>query len=252
MFKKKRKKYGWLEEYDDWKAVEAISTGYDDTLILEACHRSLSAVKNGEALHERDSVLFDTIEYSWPLLSALLYVYSLNRYLSVLDFGGSLGSTYFQNRKFLSGIDLVWSVVEQSHFVAAGKRDFEDDRLMYFDSVESCIKKNKSNVLILSSVIQYFEFPYQQLEDLLCYPYECVIVDRTPFNRLQKESIRLQVVPPEIYPASYPCWFFDESKFLDFFINKGYHLMEEFKALDGESKDYRCKGFILKKNSHNV
>ena len=54
-------------------------------------------------VYERDSVLFDTIRYSWPLLSDLLRAASEDQnHLSVLDFGGSLGSSYYQNRVFLS------------------------------------------------------------------------------------------------------------------------------------------------------
>jgi putative methyltransferase (TIGR04325 family) len=39
-----------------------------------------------------------------------------------LDFGGSLGSSYFQNKKFLDALRLVeWNVVEQENFVATGE-----------------------------------------------------------------------------------------------------------------------------------
>jgi len=59
--------------------------------------------------------------------------------LKVLDFGGSLGSTYFQNRKFLDSLkDVVWCVVEQKHFVDVGKVDFEDSRLKFYYDIESC------------------------------------------------------------------------------------------------------------------
>ena len=65
--------------------------------------------------------------------------------LSVLDFGGSLGSTYYQNKKFLDSLDDVsWNIVEQKHFVDAGKEDFEDERLRFSYDIESCVvKKNQ-------------------------------------------------------------------------------------------------------------
>lgn len=57
--------------------------------------------------------------------------------LKVCDFGGSLESTYYQNKKFLDKItDVSWGVVEQRHFVDAGKKDFEDDRLKFFNTVD--------------------------------------------------------------------------------------------------------------------
>ena len=246
----KQQHYGWLDEYDNWAEVEAQTTGYDQPAILKKCHSALLAVKRGEAIHERDSVLFDKIQYSWPLLAGLLYAYTIKHRLSILDFGGSLGTTYFQNRKFLSHFSLTWGIVEQPHFVEAGQRDFQNERLMYFYTIESCIKRNDPNVLLLSSVIQYFEFPYQQLDLLMVHQYDVIIIDRTPFNKKQKESVRLQVVPPVIYTASYPCWFFNYDKFIAYFHKYGYSLIESFKALDGDStEDYEFKGIIFKRNN---
>ena len=58
-------------------------------------------VKNGEAVYERDSVLFDEIQYSWGLLAGLeKAALEHDGKLCVLDFGGSLGSTYYQNKQF--------------------------------------------------------------------------------------------------------------------------------------------------------
>ena len=77
---------------------------------------------------ERDGVVFDQPDYNFPLLACLLRVAteSGNR-LRVLDFGGSLGSTYFQCRPFLGGVsELRWTVVEQPQFVECGRREFED------------------------------------------------------------------------------------------------------------------------------
>jgi hypothetical protein len=52
-------------------------------------------VKTGEAVYERDSVLFDEIQYSFPVIAALLRVASANKgKLNVLDFGGSEKSHY--------------------------------------------------------------------------------------------------------------------------------------------------------------
>jgi putative methyltransferase (TIGR04325 family) len=77
--------------------------------------------------------------------------------LTVLDFGGSLGSTYFQNRKFLNFIgDLSWNIVEQPHFVKTGRLYFQNEILHFYYDVEECVKKENPNVLILSSVFTIF------------------------------------------------------------------------------------------------
>ena len=55
-------------------------------------------VKNGETVYERDSVIFDQIEYSWPVLTGLMCAAAQNSgCLKVLDFGCSLGSSNLEN-----------------------------------------------------------------------------------------------------------------------------------------------------------
>jgi hypothetical protein len=60
--------------YPTWEDAMKDCTGYDAPNILEKVKTSLLKVKNGEAVYERDSVLFDHIQYSFPLLVSLLYV----------------------------------------------------------------------------------------------------------------------------------------------------------------------------------
>ena len=121
---RKSNRYGWHGNYPSWEEAKKASTGYDIDEILNKVRNSLLKVKNGEKVYERDSVLFDEIQYSWPLLSGLMLAAAKHDgKLKVLDFGGSLGSTYFQNKKFLEKlIDVSWNIVEQKHFVEVGER----------------------------------------------------------------------------------------------------------------------------------
>jgi len=247
--KLKNNKYGWKGNYNTWQEALNNSTGYDSDKILQTVKNSLLKVKNGEGVYERDSVIFNEIQYSWSLLAGLMYASAKSEggALKVCDFGGSLGSTYFQNKKFLDRLnDVSWSVVEQEHFVDIGKKEFEDDRLKFYHTVEESVKKENSDILVMSSVLQYIEKPYELLNDILKNDFKYILIDRTPFSR-NDERITLQVVPPNIYEASYPCRFFDEAKFIEYFIKNGYSIFEEFDALDGESEDYRFKGMILEK-----
>ncbi len=245
----KRNKYGWKGDYKTWQEAQNDSTGYDTDKILQTVKNSLLKVKNGEAVYERDSVLFDETQYSWELLSALLLSSFKKGKLSVLDFGGSLGSSYYQNKKFLDKIQSVsWNVVEQKHFVDIGKKEFEDDRLKFFYDVDACLKEENPNLLLLSSVLQYIEEPYTLLDDILKNDFEYILIDRTPFSK-KDEKITLQIVPPSIYEASYPCRFFNETIFIEYFKNKNYRVLEDFDALDGQNNEYKFKGMIMEKIS---
>src|SRR5262245_5024247 len=97
--------------YPRWAAGQAASTGYAAPAILDKALNAILKVKSGEAAYERDTVLFDAVQHSFPLLASLLLAGSHERRLSVLDFGGALGSSYFQNRAWLQHLPgFSWGV----------------------------------------------------------------------------------------------------------------------------------------------
>lgn len=207
--------------YKTWDEAAALCGSYDSEQIIEKCKQSLLKVKQGEAVYERDSVLFNKIQYSWPLLAGLLYsATKSNLGLDVLDFGGSLGSSYYQNRNFLQGIQrLSWNIVEQSNFVQVGKKHFETDILSFYDSIESCIndRDRKINVFLASSSFPYVKDPFTLIKKIINYDFPYIIIDRTYFIDLPNSIVSVQRVPPEIYDVSYPAWFFNLEEFVPCF-----------------------------------
>ncbi len=239
--------YGWHGNYKTWEEAKKHSTGYDSELILNKVKDALLKVKNGEAKYERDSVLFDKIEYSFPVLAALMWIANQNKgNLNIIDFGGSLGSSYFQNKKFLDSLEKVnWNIVEQKQFVECGKKYFQDDQLKFFETMEECLKLQQPNTILLSSVLQYMEEPYQLIDDIINRHFKYVIIDRTSFLITGKDRITVQTVHPEIYRASYPSWFFNEDKFLKKF-NGNYELITDFYSSDRANIKSVFKGYLFK------
>ena len=236
----------WSGDFISWEEALKKSTGYDAAVIVEKVKSSLLKVKNGEAVYERDSVLFDEIQYTWPVLTGLLWVYAQQNRLDLIDFGGSLGSTYYQNRKFLAGLDnLRWSIIEQKTFTDVGIESFQTEQLKFYYSIESCLKENKPNCVLLSSVLPYISEPYGLLAELFLYNFDYIILDKMPFIDGGRDRITLQKTPSTIYPASYPAWFLSESKFRKFIESK-YVVVEEF--MDKEEVNIKSvyKGMILK------
>jgi putative methyltransferase (TIGR04325 family) len=119
--------------YANWADALRDSEGYDTPLILNKTRDALLQVKNGQAVYERDSVLFDKIEHSFPLLAGLLRAaVAQEGNLCLVDFGGALGSSYFQCRAFLKPVrQLQWLVVEQPAHVQCGRKDFQSDELFF-------------------------------------------------------------------------------------------------------------------------
>ena len=225
-------KYGWFGDYPTWHEARNDTSGYDCNVILDKVKTSLLKVKSGEVMFERDSVIFDEIHYSWGVLAALLFEASKNKgKLEVLDFGGSLGSGYFQNRQALRHLEsLHWSILEQGHFVFCGKENFENEELSFFHNYkEFAASRPVPHVLLLSSVIQYIEEPFELLKELLSYNISTVVIDITTFIDGDRDVITIQKVPPHIYDASYPARFFNKEKLIAFFTKHNYQKMGEWK-----------------------
>lgn len=250
---KKGKKYGWKGDYKNWQEAKDLSGTYDDVLILEKVKLALLKIKNGQAVYERDSVLFDHIQYSWPLLSALLWITTINKgKLQVADFGGSLGSSYFQNRLFLHSVPhLAWNIIEQENFVLCGQQFFQDDTLRFFYTPDQMIvKQGLPDLLLLSCVLPYLEKPYEMLENLMRYKITYILIDNTYFNYEDSDRICIQRVPPEIYKASYPCWMLNQKRVKTILTNEydiiSTHENDSFIFLDGKKIQYQGSLFKIK------
>lgn len=239
--------YGWYGNYSSWEEANNHATGYDSQLIVEKVVSSTKQVIDGKAAYEKDSVLFQKIDYSYPLLTSLLWIAAQNKgRLRVLDFGGSLGSTYFQNKEILHNLpEIKWCIVEQSGFVKAGNEFFEDSKLRFYYSIDQCIESNEIDVILFSSVLQYIEKPYELLDEIKKTNIQYVILDRTAFINTY-DRITVQKVNSNIYKASYPCWFFNKDKFINY-MKSDFELMLEFDSPDRSNIKSEFKGFLFKR-----
>ena len=244
--------YGWHGNYSSWDEAKRKCTGYNYKLIIDKVTSSAWKIKDGTAAYERDSVLFDSIQYSYPVLTGLMWIAAQNEgELNVLDFGGALGSSYYQNKKFLDPLKEVnWCIVEQPDFVKVGLEHFASERLHFFYEIDECVKSFDINVILLSSVLQYLKEPYKLMEQIRSLKFDYIIVDRTPFIR-GGDRITKQKVNPKIYKATYPCWFFNEEKFVSWLF-ADYVVILEFDALDKANISSKFKGFIFKRLNNKI
>jgi len=239
--------------YANWADALNDSEGYNSPLILNKTREALLQVKNGHAVYERDSVLFDKIEHSFPLLAGLLRAaLAQEGNLCLVDFGGALGSSYFQCRAFLKPVrQLQWLVVEQPAHVLCGRKDFQSNELFFYNTVEECATSHLPNCLLLSSVLQYLPEPYSILRHLLEQGFPHILIDGTAFLKRNEDRLTVQTVPESIYPASYPAWFFSESRLMAEFANAGYVLVADFQCpyeLSPDDEKAYHKGFIFEKS----
>jgi len=252
-------RYGFMGAYKNWDEAKNISSGYDSDIILNKTKEALLKVKNGEAVYERDSVLFDKIQYSWPLLASLLYIASVNgNCLNLLDFGGSLGSSYYQNRNFLNSLDrLSWNIVEQKAVAEYGRQNFIDEHLKFYSTLDECFAENSPVVAVLSGSLQYMSDPYKILDELFKKKIVFILIDRLVINH-NKDFITVQNVSPNIYKASYPLWIFKEKNILDYFLKNNYELIVDFDSFDGNFMVHKAKiagnykGYLFKLKDYAI
>jgi len=239
-------------DFETWGAARSHSRGYDSDFILERVKQAQLKVRDGSVAFERDSVVFDRVEHSFPALAALGRAAAIHSgKLSVVDVGGSLGSSYSQCRSFFESLQsLSWSVIEQPNFVECGKQHFENSELQFYVDLESCLAAQQPNVVLLSSVLPYVERPYELLDAVISARIPHCIIDRTPLIGGHSTRLTVQHVPAAIYgqPASYPAWILNHDELLEH-LASAYRLILEFDAIGGAVDLSRAfavhTGFVL-------
>jgi putative methyltransferase (TIGR04325 family) len=233
--------------YDTWDAASSDAGGYDSEEILRRVASATRKVEAGEATFERDSVVFDHVEYSWPLLASLLQVALEQGSLRVIDFGGALGSTWRQNRRFLERlpVPVTWHVVEQEHFVALGRKEFSTD-VLHFDNTIAEAAGEGADVVLFSSSLCYVGDPARFLHEAKLAGAPFLIIDRLPLVQGGKDRIALQSVGEPIYTASYPVRMFAEENLLEGLLS-GWRLIETWDSDLQPDTASRCRGFFLEK-----
>lgn len=200
----------------DWAQAQATSRGYADQAILARVLHATREVVAGCAAFERDSVLFQRWQPPFQLLAPLLrHALRHGGRLEVVDFGGSLGSTYRLCKPFLpAGLVLRWRVVEQANFVAAGQAEFGDDELSFHLALADLPPPTAPRLLLVSSVLQYLEDPSAHLDAWCRFDAQTLLLDRTPLSSAAGHSLCIQHVPRHIYEASYPTWILSRTRLL--------------------------------------
>jgi putative methyltransferase (TIGR04325 family) len=231
-------------DFATWREAAARCTGYDAEAVFERVRDAARKVKRGEALFERDAVCFDQEDYRWEALACMaLAAAGGGGELAVLDFGGSLGSFYFQHRGLLGRQKgLRWGIVEQPRYVECGHREFEDDCLKFYASIGECVKDMRPNVILLSSVLQYLEKPYDTLAELGRQNVPYIVLDRTPFLGGGDDRLMIQRVAKSIYPASYPMWALAEKRFEQALEGMGYLRLADWRSPEGDIGMLRFRG----------
>jgi putative methyltransferase (TIGR04325 family) len=204
-------------DFHDWAAAARRCSGYDAAAIREHVIASTRAVRDGQAAWDRDGTLFHDPAVNEPLLAVLLHIAAREGgSLSLIDFGGALGSTWRQHRHLLPpGLVRRWDVVEQAALAACGRAEFTEPPLRFFDSIETACAGELPQVLLFSGSLQYLPDPYSVLRTAAARGFPHVVLDRTGYVSSNRHRLTVQT-NGSLWrrTSSYPCWFFNRPRLL--------------------------------------
>lgn len=215
--------------FPSWDAATARATGWDSPILTELALSAALKVKQGAAAFERDSRPRDRIVYSPTVLAALLLAAARYRELNVIDFGGALGSNYYQNIKLiraLAGTPVSWNVVERPVLAKLGAEQFQTDELHFHDDL-AALRRERA-VLLFTGSLQYVADAFGLLEDAV-RGIDIVALDRFYVAPAADHAVYVQHLDPRRFGAlTLPMWCFAQTALIGWFATRGFVLVERF------------------------
>lgn len=235
-------------DYATWQEAAAASTGYDTRVILDTVLAAARTVRDGGAAFERDGVAFAEPAHVWPVAACLLREAARRGgELRVLDFGGALGSLYFQHRNLWRGaVAIKWAVVEQGMFVEAGTREFATAELSFHPDIAGAVRACAPTVALLSGVVGWVEDPHALLDEIVRQDFAAVVLDRCALIPGTRDRLTVQHVPAHVYPATYPAWLMSRAGLVRHFADR-YELRSEFAGQDMPAGGASFGGFYFER-----
>jgi putative methyltransferase (TIGR04325 family) len=209
--------------YRSWIIAQRKSIGYNDSNIISKVRKSALIAKNSKSKFEIDSIIFSKPYRNIKFEKILANLAKKKKSIKIIDFGGSLGSTYYRYRDIFSSQKKVkWSIIEQKAFVEIGKKEFKDKNLDFYYNLEEFINKNinkQIDIFLLSSSLQYIKNYKKIINKVNKLNVNYVIILKTPMKLSKKNEIYVEKVPEQIYGTSYSSWVFSKVKLINSFTN---------------------------------
>jgi putative methyltransferase (TIGR04325 family) len=220
--------------YESWAAAVAAADGWEAPAILEKTLELSLQLQRGEIAFQRDARALDRIVYSPTILAfiALLAGQDGGR-LDIVDFGGSLGTNFQQNRRvlapFLARGACRWRVVETPRTAALGRERFEEPGLAFFASWADAVAGGAPKGLLFSSSFQYLEHQQGLLAEVAASGVETVAFERLMLVPGAEDRIYVQHTEPDRYGgASVAVRASGRAAFEATMAGLGFTLVEEF------------------------
>lgn len=234
--------------FKNWNEANINSSGYQNKDYFNKVLRNILFSMDIDNIYERDSEL--VYDKKCPLRIINFINRNFKNKLKVIDFGGSLGSFFFQNKSKIKSKSIKWAIYEQKSLSKIGKKFITHKNIFFLNKMIE-IKRLKPHVVLFSSVLEYLHNPKKHINDLLkIKSIRFVIIDRLLISNSNIDEIYVQKNPKKYFSMNYPCRIFSKRNFLlNYFknlklINTGNSYVGKPFFLNGKKIEY--KFFILR------
>lgn len=240
--------------FPSWQSAASRSTGWDAPEITGKTLAAALKVRARIAEFEQDSLSHKEIIYSPTILAFLFIALAKSQQrIDIIDFGGGLGSNYFQHRKLLNHLDrhpIRWTVIERPVFAKLGTELFKTAELSFYPTLEEDALSNLIPVpgaLIFTGSLQYLAKPLDVLDQAISADISVLAIDRFLVSPTEEHAVYIQHPDPAVYyHATYPVWCFSRNTIIDWFSARGFMLVEHFTPNPDAYFDHAGMVFIKK------
>lgn len=216
-------------DYADWE--EAVADCGDWQSMLEGDIDAVNKVLRGEGAWVQDAQLFYEPKYNYCLCGAILRcaLQKKDRQVRVLDIGGALGNSWFQNLAyFADAVKMEYIIAEQDNYAEYGHRNLERDGLKFIKSIDDWQRGERFDLILLSGSLEYIDRYQEFLDRIVQANPRYIMLDRLAVG--DRARICKQTVPPtHNAKGSYAFRIFSEEEVMRFF-GEGYELIEKDRA----------------------
>jgi putative methyltransferase (TIGR04325 family) len=218
-----------------WADALRQSDGWDAPAITRKTLEVSRQVRDGTIAFQQDTIAHESVRYSATVLAFLLLATSgRTGRCEIIDFGGSLGTHYYQNRKILAqitGSTVGWNIVERPDIAALGREHFREPGLTFFASLAEAKAALSAPpaAFLFSGSLQCLEEPFRALDDAVALGARVLAFDRLLVSPGERHEIYLQRPNPQrYYRATYPAWCFAKGPFIAAVEARGFTRVDQF------------------------
>jgi putative methyltransferase (TIGR04325 family) len=221
--------------------------GYASDAIINKIYEASLQVKEGKSTFQRDGYSFKNIQYDHELLFSLLFAAANKSVIRVIDYGGGLGATYYQNQNFLkaAGIRVIYEIVEQPKLVRIGKLEFENSHVYFNNSISEALLK-KNDMAIFNGSIQYSESPQEILEFVIKHNIRTILLNNIPTIAGNEHQLYMEYPASHLYGmVSYPVWFLSRSGVIEQLGKGNFELVISWRSNSQPYVGATTEGFLF-------